>query len=136
MTEPTQKLDIEKDGDTLKIYMFTVQGGPMKFDLPEDFKAVLAYNDEDALTMVKKDYSVGLSLFIKKRAQVEAKKLIDKINLQLTVPQQVEVISPPPPTEEKTVQDFVCGMMLIADKYVVNKRDQATLKRIIGRIKV
>ena len=126
---------MEKEAQELKLYMFTVQGGPIKIDLPEDFKAVMAYNDTDALNMVRKDYPAGLQLFVKKRAQVEVKKIVDVVNLQ-TTPQDLKIYVTPPVPREKTMQDFVYGMMLIADKFVTDKRDQASLKRIINKIKV
>lgn len=129
-------MNINKEAQELKLYMFTVQGGPIKIDLPEDFKAVMAYNDTDALNMVRKDYPAGLSLFVKKRAQVEVRKIVDVVNLQPSTPQDLKIYVTPPEPRQKTMQDFVYGMMLVADKFVTNKRDQATLKRIIGKIKI
>ena len=38
MTE-VKKMNLEKDGNELKLYFFTIQGGPIRIDLPEDFKA-------------------------------------------------------------------------------------------------
>lgn len=133
--ENQPKMNINKEAQELKLYMFTVQGGPIKIDLPEDFKAVMAYNDVDALNMVRKDYSAGLPLFIKKRAQVEVRKIVDVVNFQPTAPQEMKLIVAPPEPEQNTMQDFVYGMTLVADKYVKNARDRASLKRIIGKIK-
>ena len=129
-------MNIEKEAQELKLYLFTVQGGPIKIDLPEDFKAVMAYNDNDALNMVRKDYPVGLPLFVKKRAQVEVRKIIDVVNLQPAVPQDLKIYVTPPVSREKTVQDFIHGMMLISDKFVSDKRDRTALKRIIKKIRV
>lgn len=136
MNTPNLKMNIEKDAQELKLYMFTVQGGPIKIDLPEDFKAVMAYNDTDALNMVRKDYPAGLALFVKKRAQVEVRKIVDVVNLQTTTPQDLKIYVTPPTPREKTMQDFIYGMLLISDKFVTDKRDQASLNRIIKKIKV
>ncbi len=136
MENQPSKMNIEKEAQELKLYMFTVQGGPIKIDLPEDFKAVMAYNDNDALNMVRKDYPANLPLFVKKRAQVEVRKIIDVVNLHPEASQDLKIYVTPPVPREKTMQDFVYGMMLIADKFVENKRDQASLKRIINKIKV
>ena len=130
-----EKMNIEKNSNTLKVYMFTVQGGPVAVHLAEDFKAIMAYTDEEAINMVRKDYPAGIVITIKERARVEVKKIVDAINLQPLSPQDLKIVVTPPPTREKTMQDFVYGMMLVADKFVTNKRDQASLKRIINKIK-
>lgn len=145
MENQPSKMNIEKEAQELKFYMFTVQGGPIKIDLPkdfikidlpEDFKVVMAYNDTDAINMVRKDYPAGLALFVKKRAQVEVRKIIDVVNLRPETLKDLKIYATPPVPREKTMQDFVYGMMLIADKFVENKRDQASLKRIINKIRI
>ena len=125
-------MNIEKDSQKLNIYMFTIQRGPIQINLAEDFKAIMAYNDVDALNMIRKDYLAGAQIFIKKRAQVEVKKIIDVIGM----PQELKVHVVSPPIKKKTNRDFVNGMMLIADKFVKNKSDQASLKRIVNKIKI
>ncbi|MDZ4227858.1 MAG: hypothetical protein U1E54_01290 [Candidatus Levybacteria bacterium] len=136
MTEPIEKMPIEKDNNTLKIYMFTVQTGPVQIAFPEDFKAVMAYNDSDAALMVSKDYPQGTILHVKKRAQVEVKRIVDALNLQPAQPQEVKMILPPPdPTPQKTKkQEFINGMMLVVEKYVESKRDRTIVKNIINKI--
>lgn len=129
-------MKIKKEAQELKLYMFTVQRGPIKIDLPEDFRAVMAYNNVDALNMVRNDYTKDQQLFIKKRAQVEVQKIIDVVNPQ--IPKDLQVMSPKQKkkTKAKTKQDFINGMMLIADRFVTNKRDQTSLKRILNKIKI
>lgn len=130
------KFNIEKDAQELKLYMFTVQSGPIKFDLPEDFKTIIAYNDIDALNEAKKDYLPGVQLFVKKRGQIEIKKIVDSVNFQPVVPQKVEFLIAPPPSKEKTIQDFIHSMLLISDKFVIDKTDRELLKSIINKIKI
>jgi len=134
MNNLINKMNLQKDIEELKLYMFTVQSGPIKIDLPEDFKAIMAYNDAEALNIIRKDYAINHQLFIKKRAQVEVKKIIDVVNLQ--IPQDFKIQVVPPEPREKTATDFIYNMMFIADKFVTNKRDQASLKRIISKIKI
>ena len=142
MTESTPKFNIEQDNQELKLYMFTVQNGVVQLNppVPEDFKAVMAYNDLGAIEMVRKDYPAGLSIVVNKRAQVEVKKIIDVVNIQPSgvalTPQNVQIMVTPPEPREKKVTDFINGMMLIADKFVVDKRDQASIKRILKKIKL
>ena len=133
--EPVKpKFNIEQNNEELKVYMFTIQGGPVQIEFPEDFKAVLAYNDQGAFEQVRKDYPVTTVIHVKKRAQVEVNKILNAVNLPLSKP--IEIISLPAPTKEKSIKDFIYGLMLISDKYVENKRDQVSLKRIINKIKI
>lgn len=139
MTEPTEKRDLKKDGQTLKLYMYTVQSGQIKIDVPEDFKAILAHDESDALNRVLQDYRYlpkTTQFFVKKRAQVEVQKLLDVVNLpELTGGFKIVNVVPEV-TKEKTIKDFVFGMMLVADKFVTDKCDQMSLKRIINKIKI
>ena len=128
------KFNIEQNNEKLQVYMFTIQGGPVQVEFPEDFKAVLAYNDQGAIEQVRKDYPVSTVIHVKKRAQVEVNKILNAVNLPLSKP--IEIISLAPPTKEKSIKDFIYGMLLVADRYVENKRDQVSLKRIVNKIKV
>src|SRR3990167_200412 len=134
MNQSKPNMDIQREGQDLKIYFFTVQGGPVMVEFPEDFKAVMAYNDKGAVDMIRKDYPAGVIITARKRGEVPIKRVIDAVNLQPTVPQDLKIHVTPPPPREKTVQDFVYGMMLISDKFIINKRDQASLKRIMEKI--
>lgn len=136
MENPIPKLNIEKDAQDLKVFMFTIQGGPVAVTFPEDFQAVLAYNDVDAVNMVRKNYPQGVVINYRKRATVPVKKIVDAINLQPNTAQDLKVTVTPPTPREKTAHDFIYGLMMIADKFVVDKRDQASLKRIIKKIKL
>ena len=128
------KFNINQNNEELKVYMFTIQGGPVQIEFPEDFKAVLAYNDQGAIEQVRKDYPMGTAIHVKKRAQIEVNKILNAVNLPLSKP--VEIISLAPPTKEKSIKDFIYGLLLVTDKYVENKRDQVSLKRIVNKIKI
>lgn len=136
MNNINPKLNISIANEELKIYMFTVQGGVVQFAVPEDFKAVLAYNDKGAIEMIRKDYPAGLPISLNKRAEVPIRKIVDAINLQPDTPMNVLLDTPPPPTKERSSAEFVYGMMLIADKFVENERDKASIKCILGKIKI
>lgn len=137
MEPPKPKFNIEQNNENLKVYMFTVQGGPLQIEIAEDFKAVLAYNDQGAYDEVRKDYPAGTLIHVKKRAQVEVKKIIDVVATKTSsIPQEIKILPAPQPAKEKTIKDFIFGIMLVADKYVESERDRASLKRIIKKIKV
>lgn len=155
MTEPEEKKpNTEQAPQELKLFVFTVQGGPMLIEIAEDLKIVMALDEQAAFNMVRRDYPLGSIISVKKRGQLELKKIADALlGMNVNVPTSVEVddrkttITGPlgtlpseavqlPSTPEKTVQDFIYGMMLIADKFVEDKRDRASLKRIINKIKI
>src|SRR3990167_2762700 len=122
MNTPIEKLELEKENEELKIYMFTVQKGALNVEVEEDFKVVMAYNDNGAAVQVLKDYSPlapGAQIFVKKRAQVGVKKVLETINVQMPgVPQTVEVkVEEPEPAPLPKTQVFVNNMLLIADRF-------------------
>jgi len=136
MNLPNPKFDISCENQDLKIFFFTVQGGPVLIRLNEDFQAIMAYNEQGAIDQIRKIYPQGNQISVQKRGEVPIARIIDAINLNVAgTPQELKIHVTPPPPREKTVNDFIYGMMLIADKFVENKRDQASLKRIIGKIK-
>ena len=129
------KFNINQNNEELKVYMFTIQGGPLQVELAEDFKAVLAYNDQGAIDQVRKDYPMNVTIHLKKRAQVDVKKIMDVVNMPAPVmPQEIKILPESKVSKEKTIQDFVYGMLMIADKYVESPKDRASIKRIIKKI--
>ena len=139
MDDKSPKMSIMNGTDELKVYMFSVEKGGSIFDRKEDFKMILAYTDSDAVASLLKDY-VDIPVFVKKKAQLEVKKIVDKIDIELLIPKQeskIDFVPPiPVPTKEKTEKEFVQGIMLVADKFITDKRDRSTLKRIVKKIKV
>ena len=135
MNTQQPKLNIEKNNEGLKIFMFTVQGGPMQIEIAEEFKAVLAYNDQGALDIIRKDYPAGVTFHLKKRAEGPVKRIIDAVDLGAVEP-KIEFIMPEPVPAEQSKASFVYSLMRVADKYVENARDRATLKRILGKISI
>ena len=113
--------------------MFTVQKNlnGISINIDEDFKAIMSYTDTDAINILKKDYPTGTTLSVKKCAEVDVKKIINAVGLHSEINLNVVV-----PSEEKTAQDFINGLMLVSDKYMKNKRDKASLKRIISKIQI
>ena len=135
MIEQAQKMNIEKDNNELKLYLFTVQNGPLFVEFPEDVKTVMAYTAQEATNIVRNNYPFGKVIRINKRASVVVRKIIDVVDVQPLVPQEVKMLVEPPQSKEKSVQDFVYGMLLIADQFVTDERDRAVLKQIVGKIK-
>lgn len=124
-----KKMSMQKNAQELKVYLFTIQKGQLHVNVTEDFKAVMAYNDDDALEMIRKDYPAGLAIQAHERARIEVKKIVDAVEIK-------PELSLAPPVKETTTKDFVYGLLLVADKFVKNKRDQASLKRIVSKIKI
>lgn len=135
MQEETKKkfklVDQEKD---LKLYMFTAQRGPhISIPLNEKFHMIMAYSKDDALNEVKKFYPPGITMFME-RYNIDIKKIIDTLNLDK--PQEIVVETVPPPTREKTIRDYIYGMMLLADEYIKDVTDRKVVKDIIKKIKI
>ena len=124
-------MNIEKNSQELKMYIFTVQGGPVAIKLVEDIKSIMAYDDLAAMDMVRKDYPAGSVINVTKRAEVSIKKILDIVNGQSLPSQELKIETP---VQDKTPQSFIHGLMLVADKFVIDKRDKTSLKRIISKI--
>ena len=133
MENQLPKFNIEKDQQELKLFMFCIQSGPVKIDLPEDFKAIIAYTDIDAMNQVLKEYPIGVQLFIKKKAEVEIRKIVNMVYLETSQNVPVTIASPTPETE-MTRESFTYGLMLVADRFVTNERDKASIKRILKKV--
>jgi len=131
------KLNINQDNKDLKIYFFTIQGGPMQITMAEDFKAILAYTDQEAVNMVRKDYPTGRMINVSKRGQLEVKRIIDILNIPESNPiQHLELQVAPSPPREQTIKDFVLSLMFLSDKFIDNPRDRSLIKRILSKIKI
>ena len=117
-----KKFEIKKNDNDLKLYMYNIQR-----NVQENFRAIMAYTDGDALNLILKEFNPGRVL-INKKGEIKISKIIDTIifDTQKTVSEQ----------KEPAIAEFIYSMKLIADKYVENKRDQASLKRIINKIKI
>lgn len=144
MENPTPKFDLEKNQQDLKLYFFTVQTGAIKIDLPEDVQAIVAYNDEEAFQELRRHYVRGVPMLVKKRASVSYKKILTvlkepTLGSPMTMPQETATTPEPAPAVTVTAttpEQFIHNLLLVADKFVTEKRDQTTLKRIISKIKI
>ena len=138
MNAPAPKLNLNENSNALQVYVFTVQNGSLNLEVPEDTKMFLAYNDITAIEMVRKEYSAGFPIAIRKRATIPVQKIIDVLNIPTngtaTVPQKIDSSVESPISKEVAERNFIYGMMMVADKFVVDKRDQATIKRIINKV--
>lgn len=132
MDQPKKFNLIDQDKD-LKIYFFTVQKGRMQINIPEDARVIMAYNDDDAVKEILRLYPAGTPVSLKRRSTLEVKRLVDSLNLQ--APQEIKPQIEAPPAKEKTAQDFVRGMSLLADQFVKPKKDKEIIKKIISKIK-
>jgi hypothetical protein len=143
--EIKQKFDLIKDGKDLKLFFFTVQFGQVHVNITEDFQATFAYDKDSALQELKKNYQAGIPLIIKERASVPVQKIVSVLNAPnapIVIPAttiespKLDIHVEPMPTKEKTAQDFVWGMMLIADQYVLDEQDKKTIKDILKKIEI
>ena len=131
-----EKLELKNAEGDLKLFIFTVQGGPTMIEVHEDVKAVMAYGDTGAVDMVRKDYPAGTVLTARKRASIEIQQILDKVNVPV---ERILALPPPriepPPPKEKTEQEWVWAMLYIAERFVKEPADQEVLRNIIGKIR-
>lgn len=126
------KLDLQKDGILLNLFMYTVQNS--QIPQQEDFKAVMAYTQEEAIDTVRRDYVLGVVIAFTLRAQVSVKSILDIVNIDQTIASVQAPIVPPVPAKEKTEKDFVYGMMLVSDKFIKDEVDKEVVKKILSKI--
>lgn len=128
MTTP-QKFDIESTRPLkLMLYFYTVQSGLIPMEIPVDLQVILAYTDTEAIDTIRKKYLPGVRLNITKRGEFSVQNLIEVINLP-----GAKELPITKPDEKKSKEEFVRELLLVADSFVANERDRATLKRIIER---
>jgi hypothetical protein len=123
-----EKLELIKNGLPLRTFIFTIQTGPVHIQVPEDCKPVLAYDEAEAFDKIKVLYA-GRSVAYRSHGGVTVQGMLDKISLPTAPAPTVNFVI------DKTKEQFVNELMLVVDKYVDNARDQASLKRILTKIK-
>jgi len=116
--------------DPLRVFIFTVQEGPLMVNVKEDLQAILAHTEQIAAEVARAKYPMGKTISLRKRAEFPVEKLLKVIKPEL--PKFI----PSKKVESKTVKkkEFINGLMLVADKFVKDKRDQASLKKIINKV--
>jgi len=123
------KLPLIKDNLPLKSYFFTIQTGPVHVQVPEECRPVLAYSDQEAFDKVSKLYP-GRSVAYRNFGGVVIQTLLESLDLSdQGVPIPMIVVQ-----EEKTKEKFINELLLVVDKYITDKRDQASIKRILNKI--
>lgn len=124
-----QKFDIESTRPLkLMLYFYFVQGGMLPFDVPVDLQVILAYTDAEAVGTIQKKYPPGVRLNITKRGEFSVENLINVINLPGA--KELPIVRP---EQQKTKEQFIQEVLLVADSFVANEKDRATLKRIIQK---
>lgn len=127
------KLNVNKEGEKLKMYVYTIQSGHQPVEFPEDVRPLLAYNDTHAVNILKSVYPKDIPITIKKRVEIDIDRILNSVVLPGS---EVGTLIPAVPEKEKTVQEFVYGMYLVADKFVEDPEDRQVVKDIIRKIKL
>ena len=125
---------MNENGKALQLFLFTVQDGPNTIEIAEDVQMFLAYDDAGAIEALKKNYPAlqpGHKKSIRKRAQLPIQQILNALLLPTGPELKIEI--PEQKTKEATIKEFVYGMAFVADKYVDNARDRASIKRIMDK---
>lgn len=136
MTDKIYRYDLERgEGEPLRLFfMAVVPHAQTPILIPYDVHAILAYTMEEALATCHRSYPQGTMLSITQKGHTPVKQLLDRVRLPEPKP-AAPIESPAILKPEKTTKEqFVYGMMLVADDYVKGARDRATLKRIVNKI--
>lgn len=137
-----KKYDIAKGDEPLRLFLYSVQEGPMFIQFPFRVMAVLAFSEGDAYNIVRAGYPQGKLLSISQKGILKIQELLDQLNFTVPTSGGMEVkmnTEPVPEKKEAPIigkEHFVYNMFYIADNFVTDLRDRATLKKIIGKIKL
>ncbi len=140
----------------LSMYFFTIQKGMPQAN---ELNVILAYTDGQAINSINKRFPDGHVFSISKKGELPIQKLLEVIRVdgKAVSPQDLDVknkgmvigekidksavkvkveeyplVTPP----LKTKQQFVYDLMLVADRYVLDKKDVASLKRILKKVQI
>lgn len=117
--------------------------------MPGEFHVAVAFDDMEAMQTIKVLYPTT-DINAQKLGEVNVAEVLNKIEMaardrqgtqQQPAPANVgvpaEVIAPPKTVgKKKNKEEFIQGLMLVADVFVTDKKDQEALKKIISRIKL
>lgn len=141
MNQPQKKFNLKQDANDLTLFMYTIQRGPVHVEMQEDFQAIIAYSEADAFNQVRTSYPAGIPLFIKKHATINVHNILSVVNKEdvfpsiIIKPSESDFLNDPPVRVDANVEKFLYSLALASDTYVTDKRDRATIKRIINKLK-
>lgn len=110
------ELELIQDGKFLRLFFFQVIQ-PSKIES----KITLAYNQGEAMSKLWKCYPDGIRGQIVELGSFIMEDILNMIKL----PEQKSPVSK---------QKFVCNMMMIADEYIIDRKDSAAVKKILNKI--
>lgn len=134
MENEIKKFNLQDQGRPLQVFIFTIQKGPVAMELDEDMQTILAHDEPSAMQQVLRNYVQGQVVNIRKRAVFPVDKLLQAVNLDITVTPPTITALPLHTPKEIRELEFINGMLLITDKFVTEKRDQTSIKRIIKKV--
>src|SRR3990167_6266978 len=77
-----EKLEMNRDGQDLKLFCFTVQRGQMLVEVDEDIKLSLNYTPQQAFHHVRTLYPDGQVITIRERSNVNIKDILDLVQVE------------------------------------------------------
>lgn len=132
MNQPNKRL-LVRDGEPLKMFMFTIQGGPAPINILEDFHSAIAYNQEEALQAIMSKYPKDTVCHWRSRGNFELQQLLDHVELPTKASPYADANAPEPP---KSAEQFVASLMLVAETFVKEPIDLEIIKGILAKVKL
>ena len=130
-TNPTKK-DLVHQGQPLKMFIFSVQGGTTPIWIAEDLHAVTAYTSDEALNTIRTKYPPNTLFHWKSRGEIAVQELLNVINLPeapTATSQSGRKVKPP-----KTAEQFVASLLLVMDMFIPERVDQEIIKGILNKV--
>lgn len=131
------KKDLVQNGEPLKLFLYTIQGGPAPINIAEDFHAVTAYTEQEAIDTLKTKYPAGHVLHLRTRGNIAIQQILDVVNLPHA---PKPLFAQPEVTEEreynppKSAEQFVASLMLVMDLFIPERVDQEIIKGILAKV--
>lgn len=114
-----EKFALKKEEKDLKIFFYIVDSRGL---------VVMAYDAFESLLKIEDNLSRDSSVSARCLGNISVKEIVESVDTgsstkTLTI-------------KEPEIKTFICNTLLLADKYLSNKTDRATVKRILNKIKI
>lgn len=119
------KMNLDRDGQPLLMYIFTVKDvtGKKRHPKPEvaDFKAFACYTPDEAMGMVRASYAEGKQILVQQRATIPMRDLVNAVNLPLL-------------NNDGNIATFLTGLIHMNEHLMKDKKDRDALAKIITNL--
>lgn len=125
-----KKLKLNRESSApLKMFFFTVQPANDPVVVKMDVQGIMAYDVANAMEETRHRYHKDAQIRIVHRGHLLVEQVINGLDLNTSIKSPIQEI-------QTSKQQFVNNCLYITDKFINEKRDQTSIKRILGKIKL